>query len=149
MSIIKARYNANYSFVNLYVDKLNKRVKAFSKRTAEMIQDKIKDNIIRGKRYDGRSVAKLSPSTIKRKRGNSSPLADTLTLYNSIAIKELTSTHKVYIKPLRGRFGSKTPRNIVAKFLQEGTVSMKPRPFWGITKSFIRKINAEFVKNFG
>lgn len=149
MSIIKVRFNANYSLVNLYVEKVNKKVKGFSRLAAEMIQDRIKENILRGKRYDGGSVARLAPSTIRRKRGNTSPLTDTFTLYNSIAVKELKATYKVYVKPLRGRFKSKTPRSLVARFLQFGTKFMIARPFWGITKNFISSvIDVKFAQLF-
>jgi len=145
---LNVRFTADYRWVNLYSEKLKGKLKRASKKAAELIADKIRSNILEGKRYDGKRVAKLLPSTIRRKGGDNRPLVHSLTLYKSIDVKELKNSYKIYVKPLKGRFSSRTPRDVVAKILQNGRRDMKARPFFGTTRGFIDKIDKELKKTF-
>ena len=135
-------------FSKIYSEKITGGLKRASKKAAGLIADRIRKNILEGKRYDGRNVAKILPSTIRKKQGDTRPLVHTLTLYKAIDVKELQNSYKVYVKPLKGRFTSRTPRDIVARYLQGGTSKMKARPFFGATKKFINTLDKEFKKAF-
>lgn len=145
---IKFRFAKGDRFIKGYSEKLGKGFKRVSKKAAELIADRIRKNILEGKRYDGRNVAKILPSTIRKKQGDTRPLVHTLTLYKAIDVKELQNSYKVYVKPLKGRFTSRTPRDIVARYLQGGTSKMKARPFFGATKKFINTLDKELKKAF-
>lgn len=145
---LKFRFVADYKWINIYAEKQNKKLAIVGKKAAGLIKEKIQRNILEGRRYDGRKVAKLLPSTIKRKK-SSRPLVHSLALYNSIAVKELAASYKIYVKPLKGLFGSKTPRDVVARILQNGSANMQARPFFGTTNKFRQEVDREMKRVFG
>jgi len=147
---LKFRFVADYKWINIYAEKQNKKLAVVGKKAAGLIKEKIQRNILEGRRYDGRKVAKLLPSTIKRKQQNKNqPLVHSLALYNSIAVKELAASYKIYVKPLKGLFGSKTPRDVVARILQDGSANMRARPFFGTTQKFRQEVDREMKRVFG
>jgi hypothetical protein len=145
---LKFRFVADYKRINIYAEKQNKKLAIVGKKAAGLIKEKIQRNILEGRRYDGRKVAKLLPSTIKRKK-SSRPLVHSLALYKSIAVKELAASYKIYVKPLKGLFGSKTPRDVVARILQNGSANMRARPFFGTTQKFRQEVDREMKRVFG
>jgi len=145
---LKYRFVADFRWINIYAEKQNKKLAIVGKKSAGLIKEKIQRNILEGRRFDGRKVAKLLPSTIKRK-GSSRPLVHSLALHDSIAVKELAASYKIYVKPLKGRFGSKTPRDIVARILQNGSPHMVARPFFGLNEKFRKEVDREMKRVFG
>lgn len=116
-------------------------------QVANLIKEKITDNILKGKTFRGGNVAKLAKSTIKRKK-SSRPLVETGKLSNSVVVA--TDSGKVVVRMARNRYAkSKATIEQVAGYLQEGTARMPSRPFFGITqKDLNRFVTQVFGKGF-
>ena len=140
----------NVSVSNSFEKRLTDKtlLKKDLKQIAFMVRDKITDNILKGKTYKGTNVARLKPSTIKRK-GHSRPLFETGKLSKSVIVKD--SGNAVIVQMARKKYAKKdATTEEVAKYLNEGTPKMVSRPFFGITKKdldvFVKSVMKDFTK---
>lgn len=114
----------------------NKILQRQTKEIADMIRSSIEENLIKGKRFDtGGKVAKLKPSTIKRK-GHSRVFDDKGKLLRSVKVKKVGRGYVIYIGGDRAE---------IMKFLQEGNPKMAARPAFGINKTNLNKIVREVI----
>jgi HK97 gp10 family phage protein len=118
------------------------------KEIAFLIKEKITKNIITAKTYKGGNVARLKPSTIKRK-GNSRPLFETGKLSGSVIVTD--SGNNVIVRMAKKKYAKKQANTEeVAKYLNQGTPKMVARPFFGITKkdltAFVNSVMKDFTK---
>lgn len=113
---------------------LQRQVKAI----AEDIKKDIDRNLRQGLKYTGGKVAKLRPSTIKRK-GHSRVFLETGKLFNAIQVKKVGTSYYVTVKPNRLE---------IASYLQNGYSPNKlvPRPFFGTTKKRITELVKKHIK---
>lgn len=140
----------NVSLSNSFEKRLTDKTLAKKdlKQIANLVKDKITDNILNAKTYKGGNVAKLKPSTIRRK-GNSRPLYETGKLSKSVIVKE--SGNSIFVQMAKKKYAGKdATTEEVAKYLNEGTPKMVSRPFFGITKkdldAFVKSVMKDFVK---
>lgn len=140
----------NVSVSNSFEKRLTDKtlLKKDLKQIAFMVRDKITDNILKAKTYKGNPVARLKPSTIKRK-GHSRPLFETGKLSKSVIVKD--SGNAVIVQMARKKYANKdVTTEEVAKYLNEGTPKMVSRPFFGITKKdldvFVKSVMKDFTK---
>ena len=140
----------NVSVSNSFEKRLTDKtlLKKDLKQIAFMVRDKITDNILKGKTYKGTNVARLKPSTIKRK-GHSRPLFETGKLSKSVIVKD--SGNAVIVQMARKKYAKKdVTTEEVAKYLNEGTPKMVSRPFFGITQKdlnlFVKSVMKDFTK---
>lgn len=114
----------------------NKILQRQSKEIAEMIRLSIEENLIKGKRFDtGGKVAKLKPSTIKRK-GHSRVFDDKGKLLRSVKVKKVGRGYLIYIGGDRAE---------IMKFLQEGNPKMAARPAFGINRTKLQQIIKDVI----
>ncbi len=121
----------------------NKILQRQAKEIGELIRLSIEENLIKGKRFDtGGKVAKLKPSTIKKK-GHSRVFDDTGKLLKSVKLKKLGRGYVIFIDGVR-TVGKKKKHTIsnaeIMKYLQEGSPKMAARPAFGINQSKLQKI---------
>ncbi|HUX60005.1 MAG TPA: hypothetical protein VMV32_01735 [Ignavibacteriaceae bacterium] len=119
------------------------------KEIAELIRYQIFRNILEGKRYDGKNVAGLALSTI-RKKGSSRPLVDTGKMAYSVVVAE--EGGKTVVRMSRNRYpkkgkGSAPTVEEVAGYLQTGNSKMPARPFFGITKKDLNNFVKIVIKD--
>lgn len=140
----------NVSVSNSFEKRLTDKtlLKKDLKQIAFMVRDKITDNILNAKTYKGGNVARLMPSTIKRK-GSSRPLFETGKLSKSVIVKD--SGNSVIVQMARKKYANKkATTEEVAKYLNEGTPGMVSRPFFGITQkdlnAFVKSVMKDFTK---
>lgn len=140
----------NVSVSNSFEKRLTDKtlLKKDLKEIAFMVRDKITRNILESKTYKGTPVARLKPSTIKRK-GHSRPLFETGKLSKSVIVKD--SGNAVIVQMARKKYPKKdATTEEVAKYLNEGTPKMVSRPFFGITQkdlnAFVKSVMKDFTK---
>lgn len=123
------------------------------RKIAQLVRDKIEDNIFKARSYKGGKLRKLATSTIANK-GSNAILYDTGQLQNSIKAKKsgkayvVSVSDKNYKHPNRSaRTGKRLnykPRPIkiseIAAYLQYGGGTLPARPFFGITNKDMQAI---------
>lgn len=106
-------------------------------KIAEVVQERIQDDLFKSKDYMGNRVTPNAPKTIKIK-GHGKVFFDTGELYRSV-LKRNTGNMQREVFIAEGR-------SLIAYWLQYGTSRMPARPFFGVTPEAyieIKKIISE------
>lgn len=115
-----------------YFDKLKINITEKLGELADIVNQGVKDNIDSGSDIYGKAFAKLTTSTLLRKKGTI--LKETGALYNSIATQKVNNNlYEVFVS------GS---RSIIGLYLQQGRDNMAKRDWFGISPSTDSKIDS-------
>lgn len=114
-----------------YFDKLKLNVTEKLGQLADIVNQGVKDNIDSGTDIYGKAFAKLTPSTLLRKKGTI--LKESGALYNSINTQKVNNDlYEVFVNGNRSNIGL---------YLQQGRVDMKAREWFGISPITENKID--------
>lgn len=114
-----------------YFDSFKRNIDDKLGQLADIVNQGVKDNINSGTDIYGKAFAKLTTSTLLRKKG--SILKETGALYNSISTQKVNNNlYEVFVN------GS---RSIIGLYLQTGRDNMQAREFFGISPTTESKID--------